>query len=363
MIPAPAVLREGRLVRLQGDWTLAAMLPELATLQAAIAAPDAAAWDLDAVERMDSAAAMLLWRAWGERWPAELRISPAHRRAFERVAAVPACQAGTGASVPPPPWVVLWRKFASNLHGLIAVFGQLLLDLGHLARHPRETPWRECTANLYKAGAQAMPVAGLVGFLIGVTISYLSSLQLRTFGAELFIVNLLGISIIRELGPVLVAVLVAGRSGSAMTAQIGVMRVTEEIDALATMGISCSIRVVLPKIFGLTVAMPLLVLWISFLALLGGMLVASTQLDLSPAYFIETLPRVVPVANLFIGLAKGVVFGFLISLISCHFGLRVQPNTESLSANTTSAVVTAITLVILFDAVFAVLTRNVGIVK
>ncbi len=365
MIQTPALVFDGRSVRLTGDWTLAAMLPVLSQLQSGLASVGNAAeiWDLQAVDRLDSAAAMLLWRAWGERWPAHLAVAEAHRAPLERVAAAP-----VHPEIPPPlmkPWAALlvWRKVLANLRGMVVVFGQLLLDCLHLFRYPREIPWHECSANLYKAGAQAMPVAALVGFLIGVTISYLASLQLRTFGAELFVVNLVGISIIRELGPVLVAVLVAGRSGSAMTAQIGVMRVTEEIDALNTMGISRSIRVVLPKIFGLTVAMPLLVLWTSAMAIIGGMLVATSQLDLSPAYFIETLPRVVPVVNLYIGLSKGLVFGFLISLIACHFGLRVRPNTESLAANTTSAVVTAITLVILFDAVFAVLTRNIGIIR
>jgi phospholipid/cholesterol/gamma-HCH transport system permease protein len=156
-------------------------------------------------------------------------------------------------------------------------------------------------------------------------------------------------------------VLVAGRSGSAMTAQIGVMRVTEEIDALSTMGISRTIRVVLPKVLGLTVAMPLVVMWASSVALLGGMLSAMLQLDLSFIYFIENLPRAVPVANLIIGLSKGLVFGFVIALVACYFGLRVKPNTESLSANTTRAVVTAITTVILADAIFAVLTRQIGV--
>ena len=130
----------------------------------------------------------------------------------------------------------------------VALFGQLVLDTLYLMRHPRELPWRELSATIYKAGVRAMPVAALVGFLIGVVLSYLSSLQLRNFGADLYIVNILGLGTTRELGPVLVAVLVAGRSGSAMAAQIGVMRVTEEIDALAVMGISRSQRLVLPKI-------------------------------------------------------------------------------------------------------------------
>jgi phospholipid/cholesterol/gamma-HCH transport system permease protein len=222
-------------------------------------------------------------------------------------------------------------------------------------------PWKEFSATIYKAGARALPVLALMGFLIGVTISYLSALQLKMYGADLFIINLLGLGIIRELGPVLVAVLVAGRSGSAMTAQIGVMRVTEEIDALATLGISRTIRVVLPKVAALTLVMPLLVVWTSVAALLGGALAAWSQLDLSVIYFFSMLPKVVPIANLWIGLVKGMVFGFLIALLACQFGLHVRPNTESLSARTTASVVTAITLVIIVDALFAVFTRSIGL--
>ncbi|MBI2276644.1 MAG: ABC transporter permease [Dechloromonas sp.] len=354
----------GRVV-LTGQWTLAAMLPDLAILQEQLAASGRSteAWDLSGVSRLDSAAAVLLWRSWGNAWPARLEISPLHRQVLGRVADLPQEVPGS----PLQPFHLLEAigklllKALANLRGMIALFGQLLLDLGYLFRYPGDIPWKEIAANVYKSGAQALPVTALVGFLIGITISYLSALQLKSFGADLFIVNILGISIIRELGPVLVAVLVAGRSGSAMTAQIGVMRVTEEIDALSTMGISRTVRVVLPKILGLTVAMPLIVLWTSAVALLGGMVAAMLQLDLSLIYFLENLPRAVPVANLFIGLGKGIVFGFVISLVACHFGLRVKPNTESLSANTTSAVVTAITAVILVDAVFAIFTRHIGV--
>ncbi|HEX6736262.1 MAG TPA: ABC transporter permease [Azonexus sp.] len=364
MIDAPRLQVESGKAVLSGHWTLAAMLPELEDLRRQLAAAEAASsWDLSGLERLDSAAAVLLWRAWHNAWPADLAVAPLHRQVLERVAALPPAMPAT----PPPPFNpvtalgALLLQALANVRGMVVLVGQLLLDLAHLLRHPRDLPWRELSANIYKAGAQALPVTALVGFLIGVTISYLSALQLRSFGADIFIVNILGISIIRELGPVLVAVLVAGRSGSAMTAQIGVMRVTEEIDALSTMGVSRSQRVVLPKIIGLTVAMPLIVLWTSAVALFGGMLAAMLQLDLSLFYFVDNLPRAVPVANLYIGLGKGLVFGFVIALVACHFGLRVKPDTESLSANTTRAVVTAITAVILVDALFAIFTRRIGV--
>ena len=250
---------------------------------------------------------------------------------------------------------------AHHVLGFVALVGHILISLGGLLRNHDRWPLREISANFYKVGVRAMPVTALVGFLIGVVMSYLSALQLRAFGADTFIVNILGLGIIRELGPVLVSVLVAGRSGSAMTAQLGVMRVTEEIDALTAMGISRHVRLVLPKVVALTLAMPLLTLWGSAVAILGGMVSAKLQLDLSFDFFLNALPRAVPAANLVIGLTKGAVFGLLIALVACYFGLRVRPNTESLSANTTASVVASITVVILVDAVFAIATRSVGL--
>ena len=191
----------------------------------------------------------------------------------------------------------------------------------YLVRHPVEIPWREFSANVFKAGSQALPVSALVGFLIGVT----NQLPLRP-AAE----DLRGGPLHRQYPRHLHHPGNSARcwwrcwwpavSGSAITAQIGVMRVTEEIDALATMGISRTLRIVLPKVVALSVAMPLLVLWTSAVALIGGMLAAYMQLDLSPAYFIDNLPKAVPVANVLIGLGKGVVFGFCIALVASHFG-------------------------------------------
>lgn len=354
-------------VALAGHWTLVGLADDLPALERRLqelAAADAE-WDLTAVVRIDSVGALLLWRIWRRQWPARLVAPDAHRHVLQRAEALPVVE------VAPPARAgivsgVTWFGYkvlalGRHLRDGVTLVGALLLDIAWLFAHPREIPLREFSATLYKAGAMALPVTALVGFLIGVVLSYLSSLQLRLFGAEVFIVNILGMSIIRELGPVLVAVLVAGRSGSAMTAQIGVMRVTEEIDALATMGVSRTLRLVLPKVAALALAMPLLVIWCSTAAILGGLLSANLQLDLSWGFFFDALPRSVPLPNLWIGLSKGFVFGLLIGLIACHFGLRVKPNTESLSTKTTSAVVTSITVVILVDAVFAIFTRSVGL--
>ncbi len=363
-----------RHVVLRGHWRLADTAPRvagplgltavLADITQRIPLGDVL-WDGLALESLDSAGALLLWRAWGRRLPTQLLLKPEHLSVFERLAAADVLPH------PTPEAPRRWQRTEAlgqialsamrHVRDFIALLGQIALDVGHCLRHPGDLPRREISANLFKSGALAMPVTALVGFLIGIVLSYLSSLQLRQFGAEVYIVNILGLGIVRELGPVLVSVLVAGRSGSAMTAQLGVMRVTEEIDALATMGVSRSLRLVFPKVLALALAMPLLVLWTTAIALMGGMVSAQWQLDISYGYFVQALPRAVPVVNLWIGLAKGMVFGVCIALVACHFGLRVRPNTESLSANTTASVVTAITVVIIVDAIFAIATRGIGL--
>ncbi|MFI4940429.1 MAG: MlaE family ABC transporter permease, partial [Burkholderiales bacterium] len=176
----------------------------------------------------------------------------------------------------------------------------------------------------------------------------------------IYLVNILGMSIIRELGPLLAAILVAGRSGSSITAQLGVMRVTEELDAMLVMGLPHGFRLVMPKVIALAVSMPLLVIWTDAMALIGGMVAAKLELGFSPDYFVQRLPHVVSLANYWIGLGKGVAFGSLIALVACHFGLRIKANTESLGEGTTISVVTAITLVIVADAIFSIVFSKVG---
>lgn len=351
---------------LAGNCILAALEQRrqaLSTELAACAADPKLHWDLSGIEQMDDAGAVLLWRAWGARLPAHLLLRPEQERLFSRLGKTPPLP-------PPASRGVLWPVVAvgrgglllwEHLTGIVILAGQLLLDMKYLAGHPARIPWREISANLFRTGAQALGITALVGFLIGVVLSYLSSKQLQIFGADIFIINILGMSIIRELGPLLAAILVAGRSGSSMTAQLGVMRVTEELDALTVMGIPHSQRLVLPKVIGLGIAMPLVVLWTSAIALVGGMVVAELQLGLSYQFFFNKLPDAVPLANLWLGLSKGIVCGMTIALIACHFGLRIKSDTESLGAGTTNSVVTAITVVIIIDAIFAVIFSNVGL--
>jgi len=325
---------------------------------------DTVAWDLSQVGTMDHVGALMLWQAWGAREPANLVVAPQQRVLFDNLARMQPLQVEPRPFDPLAPVVKVggeMLRFGHHLADFTRLLGQITLDIARFAARPQAGPWREISANLYRSGAQALGITALVGFLIGIVLSYLSAKQLKQFGADVFIVDLLGVAIIRELGPVLAAILVAGRSGSAMTASLGVMRVTEELDALTVMGIPHGFRLIMPKVVALAVALPLLILWTDAVSLLGGMVAAKLQLDLSMVFFFDALPNAVKIANLWIGLAKGVVFGALIALVSCHFGLRIEPNTESLGRGTTSAVVSSITVVILADAVFAIAFSNVGI--
>ncbi|MFA9216278.1 MAG: MlaE family ABC transporter permease [Sphingomonadaceae bacterium] len=340
----------------------AAMQTITTFLQALKPAPNLQ-WDLTAIDSIDHIGAQVFWNAWGKQRPAALRLAPSQEEFFKRLESVgpielqqPRAQRLT--------WVMklgfAMLTFLHQLAAFIQLIGQVTQDAGRFLRNPVRGPWREISANIFHAGFQALGITALVGFLIGVVLSYLSAQQLRNFGGDVFLVNLLGMSIIRELGPLLAAILVAGRSGSSITAQLGVMRVTEELDAMLVMGISHGFRLVLPKVLALAISMPLLVIWTDVMALIGGMVSAKIELNLSPQYFLLKLPEAVPLANYMIGLLKGTVFGMLIALVSCHFGLRIKPNTESLGRGTTTSVVTAITVVILADAVFAIVFNGVG---
>jgi phospholipid/cholesterol/gamma-HCH transport system permease protein len=352
-------------VELTGAWTLRSLEPVLQAVQTRLEVHRAATgWDLRPVKTLDHAGALLLWRTWGRRMPERLKLRPEQEPLFAHLRLPDPSGLPRRRRQWSGPVMALGRamlSFADNVYGALILLGRIAIDSSYLLRHPGHIPWREISANIYRTGTQALGITALVGFLVGIVLSYLSAQQLRSFGADVYIVNLLGIAIIRELGPVLAAILVAGRSGSAMTAQIGVMRVTEELDALAVMGIPHTLRLVLPKMIALGVAMPLLILWTDALALIGGMASAQLQLGIDYRHFIASLPDAVPTANLWLGLGKGVVFGILIALTACHFGLRIKPNTESLGIGTTNSVVSAITVVILVDAVFAIMFSDIGI--
>ena len=321
-------------------------------------------WDLSGIESLDHIGAQLFWNTWNKQRPRQLKLDPRQEDLFKRI------ESASGLKLPrtrssPFDWVIVLGasilNFFEHLRAFIGLIGIVVQDLGRFLRRPAVGPWREISANIYHSGFQALGITALVGFLIGIVLSYLVSQQLRMFGGDAFLVDLLGIAVIRELGPLLAAILVAGRSGSSITAQLGVMRVTEELDAMLVMGVSHGYRLIMPKVVALAISMPLLVVWTDAMALLGGMVAAKIEMGMSFRYFLQKLPDAVPAVNYSIGLLKGSTFGVLIVLIACHFGLRIKPNTESLGRGTTTSVVTAITVVILADAVYAIIFSGTGL--
>jgi phospholipid/cholesterol/gamma-HCH transport system permease protein len=363
---APASDATARRVEVSGDWTFRSLRQHRDELQRKRAelrriGPQRLAWNLAGLQALDDAGAVWLARELGEAASAEVP------QRFQRLLE----QASNGVLVPRPaaridplaPLVATGRaglNLLGHLRDGVALLGQLTIDVALLLRRPREFPLLEVSANVFRSGVTALPVTMLVGFLVGVVLTYLSALQLKKYGADLLVINIVAVGVVRELGPMLASIIAAGRSGSTMTAQLGVMRVTEEIEALSVMGVSVTSRLVLPKVIGLALALPLVAFATDLAALAGSMLAARITLGIEFAAFIEALPRVLEVSNFWIGIAKSSVFGFTVAFIACHYGLRILPNTDSLGAGVTRSVVAAITSVILLDAVFAILLRNIG---
>ena len=320
-------------------------------------------WDLSDIDSLDHIGAQLFWNSWNKQRPRRLILDPRQEELFKRIEGASSIKLPR-TRVSPFNWIIVLGagilSFFEHLRSFIGLIGIVVQDIGRFLRRPAVGPWREISANIYHSGFQALGITAMVGFLIGIVLSYLSSQQLRMFGGDAYLVNILGMAVIRELGPLLAAILVAGRSGSSITAQLGVMRVTEELDAMLVMGVSHGYRLIMPKVIALAISMPLLVVWTDAMALIGGMVSAKIEMGMSFRYFLQKLPDAVPFVNYTIGLLKGATFGVLIALVSCHFGLRIKPNTESLGRGTTTSVVTAITVVILADAVYAIIFSGTG---
>ena len=242
----------------------------------------------------------------------------------------------------------------SLLRGL-AFLGESTLALFEALRHPASIRWRALLRVIELDGVRALPITGLLTFLVGVVIAYQGAEQLRKFGTNIFIVDLVGISLLREIAPLIVAILIAGRSGSAYAAEIGTMKVTEELDAIRTLGISPMNLLVLPRSLALIVALPLLTVYADFLGVFGGMLIASNQLNVSFTEFIARFEEAVSVRHFLIGLGKTPFFAAIIALVGCYQGFRIRGGVDDVGRHTTISVVQSIFLVIVFDAICSIL--------
>ena len=251
-------------------------------------------------------------------------------------------------------------EFGGGIKGLVAFIGALMASFGTLILHPRRFRGKALVRQMELVGIASLPIVGLMSFLIGIVVAQQGAVQLRQFGAEIYTINLTGRLNLRELGVLMTAIMIAGRSGSAFAAQIGTMKLTEEVDAMRTIGISPMEALVVPRILAAFLMMPLLGFYASVMAIIGGAFIADLTLGIPFLTFLARVQEVVPIYDLWVGLAKGPVFGLIVGIAGCYQGMQVKDNSEQVGLRTTKAVVQAIFMVIVLDAFFAVFFTKVG---
>jgi len=366
---ARAQLLQGQLV-CSGEWTVRHLADLDSRLQRLAVAAGLVSIDLSAVQRMDTGGALVLQRLLDKLREAgrevELQGLSAKAAGLLELVQRSALQAGPIPAPRPAPSLLenLGRNGLRKLHattGMLAFIGEMGATWVGQVLHPRRIRWREIADNLVEAGHRALGIVGLLSFLLGIVIAYQGGVQLSQYGASLFVADLVGLSMVRELAPMITAIIVAGRTGSAYTAQIGTMQVTEEIDALRSIGIPPMDLLVLPKLLALIIALPLLTVFADVMGILGGMLMSSVQLEVSFVTYIERIGVAVSVDSFLVGIGKAPVFAAIIATIGCYQGFQVTGSAESVGRRTTQSVVQAILAVIVVDAAFSVAFSHLGI--
>jgi phospholipid/cholesterol/gamma-HCH transport system permease protein len=353
---------EAAKVRCTGAWTVRS-ITQLEQQLNDIAWPAAVNLDIDgsAISSMDTTGAWLLHRTIRalEQQGHGVRINGLQTE-FGSLLDMVSVRAALPAQTPQPSEGLLasigrwaWRG-VGNLYGIMAFVGESAIVLLRSIAQPRRIRWRTILHNLQTAGFEALPIVGLLSFLMGVVIAYQGADQLQRIGANIYIADLVGLTMLRELSPLLTAIIVAGRSGSAYTAQIGTMKVTEEIDALRTIGIVPQELLVLPKLLALVIALPLLTVYADAAGVFGGMIMARSKLDVSFGVFIDRLGDAISLSSFSTGIVKAPVFAAIIALVGCFQGFQVGGSADSVGRQTTTSVVQAIFLVILADALFSI---------
>ena len=372
MAPSATLVRspeaDGLVLRAEGDW-LVATAAELDGRLHALELPRGGQvmLDLAGIERLDTAGAWLVLRAEHDLAARGNSVRLLNMRAsftplFDQVRG-----RGTGAPLPhliPPHHTLI--GFVARIgeatvqltrrgYSVLGFFGLVTITLAQLVRHPRRLRLTATIVQMEQTGLNATPIVGLLSFLIGVVFAYQGADQLRRFGAEIYTVNLLGIAILRELGVLLTAIIVAGRSGSAFTAQIGTMQVNEEIDALRTLGLDPVEVLVVPRVLGLMVTLPLLAIYAGFMGLLGGSLMSWASLGISIPTFLDQLHSAIGQWTFWVGVIKAPFFAAVIAMIGCYEGFNVARSADSVGRLTTQSVVESIFLVIVADAAFSIM--------
>jgi phospholipid/cholesterol/gamma-HCH transport system permease protein len=347
-----------------GAWTLSTV-QQIENILKSVPKEKKIIWDLSQIDRFDSAGVLLFieyfenFKKYSE---VEVRGYSASQKEMylllkaHTVEAVPVRESGFFEELGKSTFTLL-----HDMKDFITFLGHLFVTIFHTFLNPKSIRLKEMVYHIHHSGFNALVIIGLTSFLVGMVIAYQGAVQLAKFGADIFIVDTVGISIVRELGPMITAIVIAGRSGSAYTAEIGAMKITEEIAAMRTMGFDPYHFLVLPRIIALMIALPLLIFFSDIMGIFGGMVASQIELGISMAQFIDRLYEVLEVKHYILGMLKGPVFAFVIAAVGCFRGFQVSDNTESLGLHTTASVVNSIFLVIAFDALFSVIYTELNL--
>jgi phospholipid/cholesterol/gamma-HCH transport system permease protein len=343
----------------RGDWTLRNFMGIAKVIRAAAIPKDLSLINGKNIQALDSAGALLLQQLIKNNPHSKFEeFSEKHQQLIQLITQ-PNLQS---LKIPPKKKMTFLERLGRrsvtavlNFINFLDFAGEVALAKLRLLFNLKQFPWKSLASTLETAGVQAMPIVALLSFSIGVVLAYELGLQLKDYGANVFIVDLLGMSILREFAPLMTAIIVAGRSGSAFTAQLGTMKIREEIDALKTMGLSPSELLVLPRVIGLLIALPLLTIWSALFAIAGGMVVANSMLQITYVSFLQRFYQEVTVNYYWTGMIKTPVFGLIIAAIGCYQGMQVFGSANSVGEKTTTSVVQSIFFIIIVDATFAII--------
>jgi phospholipid/cholesterol/gamma-HCH transport system permease protein len=352
-----------RVLHFHGDLTL----PRLGVLPARLERLKGDGFDLDLADvgRMDTIGAWLIHRTARDRGGETRNVGKDHKPLLDQVAQYD--QPVKVRPDPPSPMLRVLQEVGDatvtagrTMYGLLGFFGALLISVWKVIQHPRRFRFNAVVQRFEVVGVRALGIIGLMSFLVGIVIAEQGAVQLRQFGFESYTINLVGRSAVKELGVLMTAIMVAGRSGSSFAAQIGSMKLAEEVDAMRTIGVSPMEALVLPRVLSTVLLMPLLGFFSAMVAVVGGGIFCWLSLDIPPVTFVQRIREVVPLTDLWQMLIKAPVFGLIIGMAGCFQGLQVESNAEEVGLRTTTAVVQGIFLVIVIDAFFAVFFTEIG---
>ncbi len=359
--------RESQQLICQGEWDLASFTKlSMELKKIPLPASGELIIDGEAITKMDSAGAWLLGQEVKKINAAGLKVQLQNfPEQYKKLLSIVEDKIVPRKEIPKfksPIWLARFGKSVLlqliEFRDFLGFTGKLFTEALRVITHPKHLRWNSLVNVIDKTGFQALPIIALLSFMIGVVLAYQMGVQLRNYGANIFIVDLLGYSVLREFGPLITAIMAAGRTGSAFTAQLGMMKISQEIDALNTMGVTPAELLLLPRLAGLFIVLPLLTIWSDIFGVMGGMVMAKSMLGVSTLDFLHRFQHQIPLRALIIGLGKAPVFALLIASIGCFQGMQVRGSADSVGKLTTRSVVLAIFFIIIVDGIFSIILNK-----